>query len=124
MIHSCCEAWEELGKGNRCELQASLSGDSGQVQAGGGKTSQEERLPCLAAIDPVQRNPKLQLLNQNASSGWSKKLYFNFDQCFQIEKKAPKESPVNLKVKYQKTFLTAPEDLTVLINEGEPEMIR
>ena len=86
--------------------------------------SQEGRLPCLAAIDPVQRNPKLQLLNQNASSGWSKKLYFNFDQCFQIEKKAPKESPVNLKVKYQKTFLTAPEDLTVLINEGEPEMIR
>ena len=37
--HSCCEAWEELGKGNRCELQASLSGDGGQVQAAGGKTS-------------------------------------------------------------------------------------
>jgi len=36
---SCCEAWEELGKGNRCELQASLSGDGGQVQGGGGKTS-------------------------------------------------------------------------------------
>ena len=39
IIHSCCEAWEELGKGNRCELQASLSGDGGQVQGGGGKTS-------------------------------------------------------------------------------------
>ena len=29
-MHSCCEAWEELGKGDRCEFQSSLDTKSGE----------------------------------------------------------------------------------------------
>ena len=30
---SCCEAWEELGKGDRCEFQSSLDAKSGEANA-------------------------------------------------------------------------------------------
>ena len=33
MVHSCCEAWEELGKGDRCEFQSSLDTKPGEVGA-------------------------------------------------------------------------------------------
>ena len=36
--HSCCEAWEELGKGDRCEFQSSLDTKSGEAN---GKSGEE-----------------------------------------------------------------------------------
>ena len=44
MVHSCCEAWEELGKGDRCEFQNSLNTKSGEAEkkSGEGNTKSKE----------------------------------------------------------------------------------
>ena len=37
--HSCCEAWEELGKGDRCEFQSSLDTKSGEANGKSGEAN-------------------------------------------------------------------------------------
>ena len=54
--HSCCEAWEELGKGNRCEFQSSLNTKSGEANGKSGEVRTKSK-EVRAVSDGFQPDP-------------------------------------------------------------------
>ena len=54
--HSCCEAWEELGKGDRCEFQSSLDTKSGEANGKSGEVRTKSK-EVRAVSDGFQPDP-------------------------------------------------------------------
>merc|ERR1711974_81659 len=70
---SCCEAWEELGKGDRCEFQSSLNAKPGEANAKSGeatvKSSGKEALVCDEEKEEVVQVKAQQVTFAKRSNG-------------------------------------------------------
>ena len=55
--HSCCEAWEELGKGDRCEFQSFIDTKSGEANGKSGEVRTKSK-EVRAVSDGFQPDPE------------------------------------------------------------------